>query len=349
MARTVSWPSVAARDVTDDTRTMTPLVDHAEQRRTGRAGVVDVWDLIVAASTAAEEAARSGREGQYAIDEQGRVRPSVEGLFGPIVEWRPDHGWHSLLPSDDPRHALLELYLPICSALRGKPVTVGHLGQSLDGFIATHLGESQWVTGQENVLHLHRLRALCDAVVVGAGTVAADDPRLTTRHVSGSNPLRVVFDPTRRLDARYAIFTDETAPTLYVCAKDLVRTGETHLASAPMLGLDGVDLHAQLRALVQYLHTRGCVRILVEGGGVTVSGFLEANLLNRLHLAIAPLLIGSGRPAVRLTPSAVLRDCRRPQYRVFRMGGDVLFDCDLSSSTDDDARHSDAPPVVRVI
>lgn len=348
MARTVRGPSAAAWDVTDDTHTMTPPVHHAEQRRSRSAAVVDAWDLIVAASTSAEEAA-GAREGRYAIDERGQVQPSLEGPLEPILEWQSDQGWHSLLPSDDPRHDLLELYLPICSALRAKPVTVGHLGQSLDGFIATHMGESQWVTGQENVLHLHRLRALCDAVVVGAGTVAADDPRLTTRRVSGSNPLRVVFDPTRRLDARYAIFTDETAPTLYVCAKELLRAGETHLANAPMLGLDGVDLHAQLRTLVQYLHARDCARILVEGGGVTVSGFLEANLLDRLHLAIAPLLIGNGRPAVRLTPSAVLRDCRRPQYRVFRMGGDVLFDCELSPSADNDERHPDLPPVARVI
>ena len=64
-----------------------------------------------------------------------------------------------------------------------RPITVGHLGQSLDGFIATHAGESQYVTGEENILHMHRMRALCDAIVVGAGTVAADDPQLTTRLV----------------------------------------------------------------------------------------------------------------------------------------------------------------------
>ena len=64
------------------------------------------------------------------------------------------------------------------------------VAMSLDGFIATHSGESQFVTGEENIRHLHRMRALCDAVVVGAGTVAADDPQLTTRHVSGPSPVR---------------------------------------------------------------------------------------------------------------------------------------------------------------
>ncbi len=83
------------------------------------------------------------------------------------------------------------------------------------------------------------------------------------------------------------------------------------------------------------LRRRGCARIFVEGGGVTVSAFLQAGLLDRLHVAIAPLIIGDGRPAIRLAPQQKLRDCRRPQYRVFRMGGDMLFDCDLHSDATD--------------
>src|SRR5213078_3711770 len=116
-----------------------------------------------------------------------------------------------------------DLYLPICRASAAQPMTIGHLGQSVDGFIATHAGESRWVTGPENILHLHRLRALCDVVVVGAGTVAADDPQLTTRLVSGPNPLRVVLDPGRRLNASHRVFSDESAETLYICARSQLR------------------------------------------------------------------------------------------------------------------------------
>ena len=86
----------------------------------------------------------------------------------------------------------------------------------------------------------------------------------------------------------------------------------------------------------------------MEGGGVTVSAFLEANLLDRLHVAIAPLIIGDGRPAIRLPPRATLSDCQRPRYRVFRMGGDVLFDCDLRSG-DGFAEQIDTTVVNRVI
>ena len=217
------------------------------------------------------------------------------------------------------------------AARRATPITVGHLGQSLDGFIATHAGDSQFVTGRENILHLHRMRALCGAVVVGAGTVAADDPQLTTRHVPGPSPMRVVFDPARRLSPEYRVFSDDLAPTLYVCARSLVSPGETHVGSATIVPLDDDD-DVDVGQLMRVLRERGCDRIFVEGGGVTVSAFLEANLLDRLHVAIAPLIIGDGRPAIRLPARAALSECHRPRYRVFRMGGDVLFDCDLTSA-----------------
>ena len=117
---------------------------------------------------------------------------------------------------------------------------MGHLGLSLDGFIATHAGESQFVTGGENILHLHRMRALSDAVVVGAGTIAADNPQLTTRHVAGPSPLRVIFDPSRRLAPDYRVFSDDSAPTLYVCARPLISPGESHFGFATIVPLDAI-------------------------------------------------------------------------------------------------------------
>ena len=209
------------------------------------------------------------------------------------------------MPDDDARRPLIDLYLPICSATSARPITVGHLGQSLDGFIATHAGESQYVTGPENILHMHRMRALCDAVVVGAGTVAADDPQLTTRHVSGPSPLRVVLDPTRRLEEHYRVFSDDAAATLYVLRRSASTPGERHFGRATLVAVDDRADSVDLPELVRLLHARGCSRIFVEGGGVTVSMFLEANLLDRLQMAIAPLIIGDGRPAIRLPPPAV--------------------------------------------
>ncbi len=294
--------------------------------------------------------ARGRQPASLAPAEDGHLQIVEPGHPDAVIAWRPHAGFEVALPADDPRHAMIDLYLPICSATDSSPITVGHLGQSLDGFIATHAGESQYVTGDENILHLHRMRALCDAVIVGAGTVAADDPQLTTRYVEGPNPLRVVLDPTRRLAQHYKVFNDDSAPTLYVCARSLARAGETHVGRAALVALDDRPDGVDAGEVLQELRARGCHRIFVEGGGVTVSMFLEANLLERLQIAIAPLLIGDGRPAIRLAPRMALSDCHRPRYRVFRMGADVLFDCEIGPDGNNAAAQTEPqPPITRVI
>jgi diaminohydroxyphosphoribosylaminopyrimidine deaminase/5-amino-6-(5-phosphoribosylamino)uracil reductase len=313
----------------------------------------EAWSVALGAASYADRLAHTHQAAAFALargGDESELRSVPVDDPEAVVAWRPDAGWELVLAADDPRRPLIDLYLPICSATHAHPITVGHLGQSLDGFIATHAGESHYVTGEENILHLHRMRALCDAVVVGAGTVAADDPQLTTRHVAGPNPLRVVLDPTRRLAAHYKVFNDDTAVTLYVCAKSTARDGETHFGRASLVavdeGPDGIDVTEVLRVL----RARGCHRIFVEGGGVTVSMFLEANLLDRLQITIAPLLIGDGRPAIRLAPRTALSDCHRPRYRVFRMGADVLFDCELGPDGNHAMNPPDQqPPITRVI
>src|SRR5688500_8678529 len=304
--------------------------------------VDSAWSLLRAARAMAGELDTMGRYQLFGAEEADGLRLLPSETSDAVLAWRPGVGWESHLPRDDPRSDLLNLYLPICSATSARPLTVGHLGQSLDGFIATPSGDSQTVTGGDNIVHLHRMRALCDAVVVGAGTVAADDPQLTTRHVPGRSPLRVVFDPGRRLMTPCRLFTDRAAPTLYICARSRVSPGESHMGSAVIAAIESGDPGDEAAQVLRLLHARGCARVFVEGGGVTVSRFLEANLLDRLQIAIAPVLIGEGRPAVRLPPQVRLRDCRRPVYRVFRMGGDVLFDCDLTLETDPSQPHPEA-------
>ncbi|HTV51932.1 MAG TPA: RibD family protein [Steroidobacteraceae bacterium] len=265
----------------------------------------------------------------YALAAGGALRSVAADDPTAVLRWNPAGGWEALLPPDDPQRDLIELYLPICSATVDRPITIGHLGQSLDGFIATSSGDSCWVTGPENILHLHRLRALCDAVIVGAGTVEADNPRLTTRLVAGSNPSRVIIDPACRLPAAHAVFSDLEAPTVRATI-----AGSAAAAAARARGEDVLETRAlhhglDLGELLQQLHARGHFRIFVEGGGVTVSSFLQAGALDRLHITVAPLLIGEGRPAVRVLPQVRLRDCLRLHHRVYRAGLDILFDCDL--------------------
>jgi riboflavin-specific deaminase-like protein len=185
------------------------------------------------------------------------------------------------------------------------------------------------------------MRALCDAVLVGAETVIADDPRLTTRLVAGGSPVRVVLDPRRRLPSQRRVFTDGRAPTLVLCAVEGMGQEPQRIGGAEIVGVPTLGGRLDLGALLRLLHGRGLRLVFIEGGGVTVSAFLEAGLLDRLQVAVAPLLIGDGRPGVSLRPTASLGECLRPRCRAVRRGADVLFDCEPGKAT---TREGDGGP-----
>lgn len=303
------------------------------------------WNVVRVLAARALEMEAGGQRRAFVTAADGALVPV--GVDDPraAVIWEPARGW-TLSPVAAATMPLADLYLPVCSATPRTPITLGHMGQSLDGFIATQSGDSQFVTGEENLRHMHRLRGICDAVIVGAGTVAADDPRLTTRHVAGPNPLRVVIDPMARLVSSYRVFQDTDAPTLYVYVRRYVSGVPPVPEHVETLAVGDGPNGPDLAELVATLRARGCARLFVEGGGVTVSAFLAAGLLDRVQVAVAPMFIGSGRPAFRLPASNLLRECARPAYRVFRMGGDMLFDCDLRGRAGD-VRESDA--ITRII
>jgi riboflavin-specific deaminase-like protein len=253
------------------------------------------------------------------------VRVALDVDDGPWLSVAADGTWMTSSPANDEATLLLDLFLPVRLAA---DLVIGQLGQSLDGRIATESGASHYVTGAKDRERLHRLRALVDAVVVGAETVAHDDPLLTVRLVDGPSPVRVVLDPSGRLDADRRVFTEMgegAARTLVVRKRaDAGAPGDDELR-VPWTEADGFDLAALLEAL----RARGLRRVLVEGGGLTVSRFLQAGLLDRLHVTVAPFVIGSGRPSITLDPVASLDDALKPACRQFRLGEDVLFDFDL--------------------
>ncbi|MBS7811094.1 RibD family protein [Roseococcus pinisoli] len=236
-----------------------------------------------------------------------------------------DTEWQALLTGcREGAGALATLFSPFLTppATPDGCLVIGRLAQTLDGRIATHLGHSQWIGGPGDLRHTHRLRALCDAVVVGAGTVRADDPRLTTRLVEGPSPVRVVIDPRRRLGVDYSLFR-EGPPTLLVTACDGPATHGT--ADTLRIGHDAageLDLASLLRALA----ARGLRKIFVEGGGQTVSRFLVAGCLDRLHVTVAPMILGSGRPAFDLPEVARISEGMRFSWTCHPIEPDMLFD-----------------------
>jgi len=254
------------------------------------------------------------------------LEPGTSGESGPL-RFEPDGSWTCEGSVTPGAKTVLDLFGPLRTRER---FVVGQLGQSLDGRIATETGHSHYINGPADLRRLHRLRAVAQAVVVGAGTVASDDPRLTVRRVEGPNPARVVLDPSGRLDPRRRLFRDDEAPTVWV-------RGEGGIDS-PTGGLpphvDAVRLPTSSgrfdpHAVLDMLADRGRIRVLVEGGGITVSGFLAAGALDRLHVSVAPLLIGSGRPSLTLPPIETLAEAIRPPVRHFRLGDDLLFDLEL--------------------
>jgi len=286
------------------------------------------WSLLLAIASrrtgSVSVPLESGGDASLHVDVSGR--------------WQASHG------VTEEARVLLDLYAPIAGATE---ITIGQLGQSLDGRIATESGASHYVTGPQDIERLHRVRALVDAVVVGTNTAASDDPRLTVRRVPGGSPVRVVLDPDGRLDPGLRLFTDGAAPTLTVRRANERRqdndSAATHGGGAADEGREAVrgvvelsvpvdERGIDLRELLRMLHDRGLKRVLVEGGGVTVSRFIESGLLDRLHVTVAPILIGSGRPALKLSPIASLDQALRPRFRRFPMGQDVLYDLDLRRS-----------------
>jgi riboflavin-specific deaminase-like protein len=195
--------------------------------------------------------------------------------------------------SDD-QLALAATYLapclaPLWAAAATRAITFGHVAQTIDGKIATSGGDSKWIGGIGNQTHAHRMRALCDAVLIGSRTLNTDEPKLNVRHVRGPDPIRVVVGSD--VDVR-ALRNSAPAPVLVVGS-----------AAAGLSEVDILDVQRQctgrfeMRAVLEALYLRGITSVYVEGGAQTLERFLEEGMLDALQIHIAPIIVGDGRAA----------------------------------------------------
>lgn len=211
-----------------------------------------------------------------------------------------------------------------------RPRVTVHFAQSLDGRLATRTGDSQWFGGKEALTLAHTLRSEHDAVLVGIGTVLADNPRLTTRLVDGPSPLRVVLDTRLRIPRTCNLLTERAEMTFIAAGEDvgsdtvdvIVRLGARVLRISPgdSGALDLTDLLTRLRS-------RGIQSLLVEGGGATITSFLQRSLVDRLVICISPKIVGCGIDAVGdLGVTELSNALTFSQSSFAPLGPDVTFD-----------------------
>jgi 5-amino-6-(5-phosphoribosylamino)uracil reductase/diaminohydroxyphosphoribosylaminopyrimidine deaminase/5-amino-6-(5-phosphoribosylamino)uracil reductase len=211
-------------------------------------------------------------------------------------------------------------------------ITISY-AQTLDGRLATSGGSSQWIGGPESLRFAHELRASHDAILVGVGTVLADDPRLTVRLASGRDPLRVVVDSALRTPHAAAVLRGGAARgTLVACVEGASRARQEALEAmgATVLALPQAPGGVDLAALLGALHTRGVASLMVEGGARIITALLAGRHADRLAVCLAPKILGTGIAAVGDLGIERLADAYRlRELRVSACGADTIIDGQL--------------------
>jgi 5-amino-6-(5-phosphoribosylamino)uracil reductase/diaminohydroxyphosphoribosylaminopyrimidine deaminase/5-amino-6-(5-phosphoribosylamino)uracil reductase len=224
--------------------------------------------------------------------------------------------------------------------MAGRPYVTVHYAQTLDGRIATRTGHSQWISCPDTLRFAHQLRAQHAAVMVGAGTVCADDPRLTVRLVDGPSPLRVVVDSTLRIPPDATVLRDGR-PTV------VATTARASAERIDAVGQQGVDVlivgedsagRVELDELLRRLRARGIDSVLIEGGARLITSSLRERLVDRLTICIAPKVIGSGIEAVGDLTIQHMDEALTFATSTFAIvGRDVIFDGQLARRAAPDA------------
>lgn len=257
---------------------------------------------------------------------QSQPPPSPESLSAPI-----NRQWDQFLidffaSRPLPQSPLQAIFEPLRRVDHDGVIVVGQIGQTMDGRIATVSGQSKYVNGPAGLTHLHQLRSLVDVVVIGVGTALADNPQLTVRLVHGKSPARVVIDPRGRLPHQSLVWRDDGVQKIWIVADGVSAKCPPGVMLLSLPAMDGRINPAQV---LQSLSAHGLKRVLIEGGAETVSRFMMARCLDRLHLIVAPIVMGSGRPSFHLPAIEHMDQAIRLPVQTHLIGNEIVFDCDL--------------------
>jgi len=244
-------------------------------------------------------------------------------INAPYLRAKASRMGHLLDDLPDPRR------LDIATLPAGRPLVTVHYAQTLDGRIASRTGDSRWVSGEGSLRLAHELRAAHDAVLVGIGTVLADDPKLTVRLAPGDSPVRVVVDSQLRIPLDAKVLDGSVARTIVVTTP---LASEERAAAIRARGVEvlrvkaDADGHVELGDLLARLRVDGIRSVLIEGGRGIITAALRDHLVDRLTVCIAPKVIGEGIAAVGDLHIDKLCDALTFERAGFiASGGDVVF------------------------
>ena len=214
-----------------------------------------------------------------------------------------------------------------------RPFVVLKYAQTLDGRIATATGDSKWISGEPERVVSHALRAACDAVMVGIGTVVSDDPELTVRMVAGASPMRVVLDSELRIPFEAKILDAKAASTVFTTERsDPQRRAALRDRGVRVEVTDELGGRVSLRAALATLRSSGTESVLVEGGSELITAFLAAGLVDRIIVGIAPVVIGAGTEAVNgLGTQTVASGIHLTNRTMLAVGNDIVVAWDVVS------------------
>ncbi len=217
-------------------------------------------------------------------------------------------------------------YLKLIST--GRPYVHAKWAMTLDGKIATRTGDSKWISGEMSRRHTHELRGRMDAIIVGIGTVLADNPSLTVRPPGPRVPMRIVLDSDGRLPSSSSLATTAgDTPVLVVMADDSAKASDLRALGCEVLTLPSHNGLPDVTSLLDELGRRRLTNVLVEGGAQVLGSFFDAKVVDEVHAFIAPLITGGNATTAvaGLGIDKISEALRLAEWTVEKLGTDMLI------------------------